>query len=147
MNLFEKKVEIRWSDIDALFHVRHSVYFDYAAYCRISFLNENGVTPDLMMQHNIGPVIFREECVFKREIKFGDDIVVNLTLEKSTADMSKWTMINELWKNGDVLAAIVTVDGAWLDTKLRKLTPALEIIQTAFGQMPRANTFQVFDRK
>ena len=61
--------------------------------------------------------------------------------------MSRWTMINELWKNGDVLAAIVTVDGAWLDTKLRKLAAAPEIFKTAFGLIPRTNSFHFFERK
>jgi len=30
--------------------------------------------------------------------------------------MSRWTMIHEIWKNNDTLGAIVTIDGAWIDT-------------------------------
>lgn len=147
MEAYEKKLEIRWSDLDPQFHLRHSVYFDYGAYSRLSFLNENGITPGLMMHHNIGPVVFREECVFKKEIIFGDELMINLKLDKSSADFSRWTMVHELWKNGDVLAAIITADGAWLDTKIRKLAQPLEIFKTAFEQIPKTENFQLTVRK
>lgn len=138
---FEKKVEIRWSDLDPNYHLRHSVYYDYGAYSRVSFLNENGITPEVMLQHNIGPIIFREECLFKREIKFGDALMINLKLDKATENVSRWTMVHELWKNGDTLAAIITVDGAWLDTKLRKLAKPPENFKEAFERIPRTDKF------
>lgn len=116
-----KQIEIRWSDLDPNFHLRHSAYYDFGAYCRISFMNEHGLTPQVMMHNHIGPVIFREECVFKKEIKFGDAVKINLTMEKATQDFSRWTMVHEVWKN-DVLSAVITVDGAWMDTVKRKLT-------------------------
>lgn len=116
-----KQIQIRWSDLDPNFHLRHSAYYDFGAYCRISFMNEHGLTPQVMMHNHIGPVIFREECVFKKEIKFGDAVKINLTMEKATQDFSRWTMVHEVWKN-DVLSAVITVDGAWMDTVKRKLT-------------------------
>ena len=42
--------------------------------------------------------------------------------EKSNDDFSRWTMVHEIWKNGDTLSAVITVDGAWMDTVRRKLT-------------------------
>lgn len=147
MLVYEKRMEIRWSDLDPNFHLRHSVYFDAGAFCRISYLNENGITPQVMQDHHFGPVIFREECVYKKEIKIGDELVVNLKLDKASEDFIKWTMINELWKNGDVLAAVITVDCAWLDTKLRKIAKPLEIFRIAFDQIPRTDSFQLLERK
>ena len=38
--------------------------------------------------------------------------MVNVKLDKATPDFSRWTMIHELWKNGNILAAVITVDGA-----------------------------------
>ncbi|MEP7111578.1 MAG: acyl-CoA thioesterase [Ferruginibacter sp.] len=147
MAAYEKKLEIRWSDLDPNYHLRHSVYYDYGAYSRISFLNENGISPELMLQYNIGPILFREECVFKREIKFGDEVMVNLKLDKSTRDISRWTMIHELWKNMDKLAAIITVDGAWLDTAIRKLSQPPEIFRAAFEQIQKTDRFEYIDKK
>ena len=142
MEAYEKNLEIRWSDLDPNYHIRHSLYYDYGAYSRISFLNENGITPEIMLQYNIGPILFREECLFKREIKFGDKIMVNLKLDKTTADTSRWTMMHELWKNTDTIAAIITVDGAWIDTKLRRLAKPPEFFKDAFDLIPRTARFE-----
>ena len=141
METYLKNVEIRWSDLDPNFHLRHAVYYDFGAYSRISFMNENGLTPALMQQHTIGPIIFREECVFKKEINFADAISINLKLDKANADFSRWTMIHQLWKNGDTLAAIITVDAAWMDTVKRKLTIPPDIIKTAFEKIPTTENY------
>ena len=65
---YVKHVEIRWSDLDPNFHLRHSVYYDFGAYCRVCFLDDNGITAEIMTKHFIGPILFREECLFKREL-------------------------------------------------------------------------------
>jgi len=141
MELYAKKAEIRWADIDPNFHVLHSKYYDYAAYCRMSFMTEHGITPALMMEKNIGPIVFREECLFKREIKFGDEISITLRMDKLSPDYRKWTLVNELFINGDTLAAVVTVEGAWMDTKLRKVTVPPEEFKIGFDAIPKAENF------
>lgn len=138
---YSKAIEIRWSDLDPNFHVRHSVYYDMGAYVRICFLQEAGITPLVMLQQHIGPIIFREECLFKKEIKFGDVITVNLQLEKLSHDLSKWTMKHEIWKNGDTLAALLTIDGAWMNTQLRKITAPPEIFKKGFDLIPKTSQF------
>ncbi len=147
MEAYKKNPEVRWSDLDPNFHLRHSVYYDYGAFSRVSYLNENGITPEFMLEHNIGPIIFREECLFKREIKLGDQLMINLKLDKSTANMSRWTMVHELWKNDDTLAAIITVDGAWLDTHLRKLAKPPELFREAFKRLPKTDRFELIEKK
>ena len=82
MNDFIQSPEIRWSDLDPNFHLRHSVYYDFGASIRIAFLTLNGITPARMLEYNIGPVLFREECVFKKEIRFGDKVTINIKLDK-----------------------------------------------------------------
>jgi acyl-CoA thioester hydrolase len=138
-----KKVEIRWSDLDPNFHVRHSCYYDWGAYCRIAFMNEHGLTPAVMRQYHFGPIIFREECVFKKEVKFGDAVEVRLLLDKVTADHRKWTMLHEIWIQGDTLAALLTIDGAWIDTQQRKVTAPPEAFRLGFDAIPKTEGFQV----
>jgi acyl-CoA thioester hydrolase len=147
MSPFSKKIEIRWSDIDPNFHLRHSVYYDMGAFVRISFMTENGLTPFIMQQNNIGPILFREECIFKREIHFNDSVEVDVRLLKSTPDMSRWTMIHDVWKNGDTLSAIITIDGAWIDTEKRKLAIPPESFKQIFEQVPRAENFEWIIKK
>ena len=141
MEKYSKKMEIRWADLDPNFHVLHSKYYDFGAYCRMAFLTEHGITPAVMIENNIGPMIFREECIFKKEIKFGDELEVFLKLSKCNDDSSRWSMVHELWTNGDTLAALITIDGAWLNTKIRKLAKAPEVYKVGFNLIPRTEDF------
>jgi acyl-CoA thioester hydrolase len=141
MQEYSKKIEIRWADLDPNFHVLHSKYYDFGAYCRMSFLTEHGMTAAWMVEKNIGPIIFREECLFKREIKFGDELLVFLKLSRCNEDASRWSMLHELWINGDTLAAVITIDGAWIDTKIRKLAPPPGVCKTGFDLIPKTAGF------
>lgn len=139
--IYTKKVEVRWSDLDPNFHLRHSVYYDWGAFVRMSFMTERGITPSLLQQLHTGPILFREECIFKREISFNDEVELNLTLTKSTHDMSRWSMKHEIWKNKDTLSAILHIDGAWLNTQLRKLAIPPDSFREVFEAVPRSDDF------
>jgi acyl-CoA thioester hydrolase len=141
MNAYIKPIEIRWSDLDPNFHLRHSVYYDFGAYIRISFLEEHGLTTSFMVKHQFGPIIFREECVFKREVRMGDVITIDVQLLKARPDHSRWTIQHRIIKNGDELAAIITVDGAWMDVVQRKLTLPPDTVKHVFDKMPKAEAF------
>ena len=143
MKEFVKDIQLRWSDLDPNFHLRHSVYYDFGAFIRIAFFTDNGITPQVMTQHNIGPILFREECVFKKEIRFDDKVTINIKLDKSKADYSRWTVVHEIYKDDNVLAALITVDGAWLDTQKRKLAHPPDIFNTAFERIPKTENFQL----
>lgn len=141
MHQFSTKAEVRWADLDPNFHVLHSKYFDFGAYCRMLFLTENGITVELMKEHHMGPIIFREECLFKREIKFGDEVIITLKLRKLSDDYRKWTMTHELWVNKNTLAAEINVDGAWMDTKHRKVVSPPEVFKRGFDALPKTDNF------
>lgn len=143
MNEYIKKIEIRWADMDPNFHVLHSKYYDFGAHCRTCFITEHGITIPLLQQLHIGPILLREECQFKKEIKFGDAVTINLTLVKIAKNQIRWTMHHEIRKNDNVLAALITVDGAWLDTRLRKLAVPPDIFRETFDKMPKAPDFQI----
>lgn len=134
-------MEVRWGDLDPNFHVLHSKYYDFGAYCRMAFLTEHGVTAKLMQEYHIGPIIFREECLFKREIRFGDELEVFLKLSKCNEDASRWSMLHELWINGDTLAAYISIDGAWMDTAIRKLAKPPEVFKHGLELIPKTDDF------
>lgn len=137
MNAITVKSEIRWADIDANFHVLHSKYYDFCADARMKALTTAGISMQLIQQFGVGPVLLREEAVFKRELKFGDAIEIRIYLQKASDDFSRWSFVNEIWKNNDTLAAIVTVDGAWIDVNKRKLVTPPEQFQNVFKEFPR----------
>ena len=141
MKHYERQIEIRWADLDPNFHVRHSVYYDFGAFIRINYLQENGLTHAVLTQHHFGPIIFREECVFRRELKSGDPVTINLLLSNARQDYSRWTIVHQI-KKSDQLAAVITLDGAWIDTQLRKLTNLPLEYRHVFENMPRSENFE-----
>lgn len=114
-------MEVLWSNLDPNFHVRHSVYYDWGASAGLSFLIEKGLGPKILLNHNIGPVFLREECVFKREIHYEDEIEIQSCFLKFKPDISRWTIQHEIWKNKDALCAVITTDCAWINTQSRRL--------------------------
>lgn len=143
-NIFHKKISIRWADIDANFHLRHSVYYDLAAQQRIEILEQLGLTMILMQQQAFGPILFREECLFKREIRLGDNISITAKLAKMKVDASRWSIEHELLSAENKCCAIITVEGAWIDTQKRKLLTSIpNTITEIFNAFPRNNHFIV----
>ena len=52
-------------------------------------------------------------------------------------------MVHELWTNGDTLAALINVDGAWIDKEKRKIAQPPEICKTCFFQIPKTDDFNI----
>jgi acyl-CoA thioester hydrolase len=142
MNDFIREIQIRWSDLDPNFHLRHSVYYDWGAFCRVEFLNLHGLDATVMQELQFGPILFREECVFRREIRSGDLIKMNLELTRSKKDFSRWTIRHQIFKNENILCALITVDGAWINLKERKLTTPPDKVIEVFSAMPKSEDFE-----
>lgn len=121
MEDFILPVQVRWSDMDPNFHLRHSVYYDWGAMCRVAYLEEAGLTLKRMQQLQIGPIIFREECIFRREVLMGDPVTIDMKLLKAKRDFSRFTIVHTIKKNPETIAAILTVDIAWINGATRKL--------------------------
>jgi acyl-CoA thioester hydrolase len=145
MENFTTEVQVRWADIDPNFHLRHSVYYDWGALSRVEFLNKYGLTLEVMKEMQIGPILLREECVFKKEIKLNENVTINLELLKSKRDYSRWTIQHTILKNENIVSAILTVDGAWIDTVKRKLSVPPQQAAHVFQQMPVRDNFQWLD--
>lgn len=142
MSEFSRIIQLRWSDLDPNFHIRHSVYYDWGAFVRVEFLNKYGLTSHVMQELKFGPIIFREECVFRREIRSGDEIKMNLLLSSSKKDFSRWSIQHQIEKSDGTLCAVLTVDGAWMDVVRRKLASPPEKVHEVFSQMPKGEEFE-----
>jgi acyl-CoA thioester hydrolase len=137
---FAMPIGLRWADLDPNGHVRHSVYYDWGAMCRVTFLEQQGVGLAWMARHAIGPVLFREEAKFTRELRLGDQLTIDLQLAAASPDGRKWRMRHRIFRAGE-LAATVEVDGAWLDLKARKIVvPPPDMVQ-AFEPLGRSDDF------
>jgi acyl-CoA thioester hydrolase len=142
-NLVSQPIQIRWADIDANRHLRHSVYYDYGAAMRINVLSSQGLTSKVLEETMMGPVLFREEAIFKREITLEDKITLTLELVKATPDFSRWSLRHHFLKEDGTLAAILNLDGAWIDLAKRKLATPTDLIRQIFDNFPKAADFEL----
>jgi acyl-CoA thioester hydrolase len=141
MEKFILPIQVRWSDIDQNRHLRHSAYYDYGATARVRFFSEHGLPNLKLEEFNIGPILFREEAIFRKEIRFEDQITIDIEVTKALPDFSRWSLRHHLFKEGNVLAATITMDGAWIDISKRKLAIPNPYIQKIFEEFPRAQEF------
>ena len=141
MQKFSLPIQVRWSDIDQNRHLRHSVYYDYGATVRISCFSDHGLTNLKFEELHIGPILFREEAIFKREIKFEDKITVDMEVTKATRDFARWSIRHQFFKEDNTLSAILTMDGAWIDVRKRRLTVPDEYVQKIFDDFPKSADF------
>lgn len=147
MKRYSLPVQIRWADIDQNRHLRHSVYYDYGAMVRITFLSSMGLTTEKLEELKIGPIIFREEAIFKREINLESKIEMDVELSKATPDFSRWSIRHTMTKQDGAIAAIINLDGAWIDIEKRKLALAPDFIQKIFHNFPQSSDFQMVTRE
>lgn len=122
MEAFFYEGQVMWSQVDANMHLRHSAYADFAAQARLMLLEEIGFTTKLFKQYKIGPVLFREELIYLREVPANDKIRVSCELTRMRSDGSRWSFIQEIFRSDGVKAAVIHVDGAWMNVETRKLT-------------------------
>ena len=142
MKDFRLPISIRWADIDANRHLRHSAYYDFAAAMRMTLLIERGLTSSRLEELQVGPILFREEAIFKREILLEDTLTIDVQVAKSTQDFSRITFRHHIIKGDGTVAAIITVDVAWIDLIRRKLTNPPDLVRAIFDEFPKAEDFQ-----
>lgn len=133
---------VLWSQIDANMHLRHSAYADFAAQARLNMLEHVGIKAVDLIQHQVGPILFREELIYHREIGANDKVKVSCVMTKCRKDGSRWSITHEIFRGDGTKSATVHVDGAWIDFQKRKLTGLPEHILEKFKAVPRSADFK-----
>ncbi len=139
-NIFYKAT-VMWAQIDANQHMRHSAYADFGAQARMALLNKLGLPADIFLKNNRGPILFREELVYIKEINMNETISVSCELVKSKKDGSKWTIKHHIFNSKQEISAIITVDGAWIDLNKRKIAALPENMLHLFMGIPKSDGF------
>lgn len=111
---------VRWADLDPNGHMRHTAYNDYCAQARLMYFEDLGMPFDQLNEMGFGPILFREDIRFFKEMRMNELFKVGFSITKLRKDGSKWSFRHNIYKkNGDV-SATIEVDGAWLDLERRK---------------------------
>ena len=134
--------QVMWAQVDANNHLRHSAYADMAAQARLNLLNRIGLTFSEFSRHHLGPVLFREELIYLREIRLDDYVRVTVVLTRTTEDYSRFSFRHEIYRSDGTKCAVVTVDGAWLDIAKRKLTTLPDNWQGIVARLPKSEDYE-----
>ncbi|MEO8068242.1 MAG: acyl-CoA thioesterase [Flavobacteriales bacterium] len=143
MDPLRYSVQLRWADMDPNFHLRHDAFYGIAAQARVEALVVSGFTSQRMQELHIGPILFREECIFKREIRLDEKVEVLIRMSKARADGSRWTFHHEFRRADGTVCATLITDGAWIDTEQRKLAIPPQDFAEDFLALPRTDDFEL----
>jgi acyl-CoA thioester hydrolase len=146
MESFKQNIIVRWADLDPNGHVRHSIYYDYGAQARIAYLQQQGFGLDWMKTNGIGPILFREEAHFYRELNSGDELTIDVLMSGLSADHRKWSIRHGIYR-GEKLCATLDMDGAWLNLRTRKVETPPQELRNKFAELARTEDFQVITSK
>ena len=106
------------------------------------YFSENGLSTKKLEELQIGPILFREEAIFRREIRLEDEITIDVALVRATPNYSRWSFRHNFVKSDGGLAATINIDAAWIDLNKRKLTVPGEFVQSMLEKCPRSEDFQ-----
>ena len=140
--MYEKTMEIRWADLDPNRHLRHSAYPDYATHVRFSYLAEHGYPPSRFTALNYGPVILKETTRFLREIGPGQRITMDFRMSGMAPDCSRFRMSHRVHRSDGELAAVVEVEGSWMDLATRRLRAPDPALLEILDDLPHTEDFE-----
>ncbi len=72
---FSTSFAVRWSDLDANGHMANTAYMEYAIQSRFLCFQTRGFSPKILQDLMLGPVVFRDETRYLKELRFLDEFV------------------------------------------------------------------------
>lgn len=140
---FEEHFTVRWSDLDANRHVRNTIFSEFATHTRFRLLETHGFSQARFESLRFGPVMFREEIRYRRELHFGDEVTVSVLFAGLSEDGSHWRVHQEVSRADQKQAAILTIEGAWIHLDSRKLVAPPPELLSLLQTVLRTQDFEV----
>lgn len=140
---FEEHFAIRWSDLDANRHVRNTIFSELATHTRFRLLEAHGFPQAQFESLRFGPVMFREEIRYRRELVFGEEVTVSVLFAGLSEDGSQWRVHQEVTRADGKQAAVLTIDGAWIHLDSRKVIAPPRELLNLLQALPRSSGFEV----
>ena len=139
---FEQRFTVRWSDMDANRHMKNTAFSEYAADTRFQMLMSRGFDQARFEELRFGPVIFREEVRYRREVLAGQTITVNVLAAGLAPDASQWRIRQEITGPEGREAAVIVTGGAWIHLDTRKLVAPPGDLMRIMQELPRADAYE-----
>ena len=139
---FACRFEVRWSDVDGNRHVRNTAFSEYATHTRFRLLAAHGFDQARLEALRFGPVMMREEIRYRREVRFGDAVVVTVRCAGLSADGSHWRVHQDVLRPDGKEAVALTIQGGWMDLDARKLVVPPPELAAVLESLPRTRDYE-----
>lgn len=143
MHIFRKKLEVRWSDIDANSHVTHTSYAQFATHTRVEWMRSIGYTMSDLIAKGFTGVLLKEETEYYREVFLGENVSIELFMLGESPDHSRWKFLHNIYNSSKKLAAKHIVHGAWISVETRKICPPPRDFINLVKDLPKSKDFVV----
>jgi acyl-CoA thioester hydrolase len=130
---------VGWGDLDGNNHLANTAILDRAADARLMLFAERGFPGTRFSAEGVGPVIVRDELVYRKELRLLEEFDVDVAVVGLSADGVRWSLRNTLRNASGEVTCIVTSEGVWFDLVARKPRappPALDAIQRSLPKGP-----------
>jgi len=138
---FVQQFRVGWGDIDGNGHMANTAFLDRAADTRVMFFSEHGFPAPRFLAERIGPVILREELVYRKELRLLDEFTVDLETLGFSSDGTRFHVSNTFRNASGEVAAVVRSQGVWFDLDQRRPRPPLPELDAVQRQMDRGDGF------
>ncbi len=116
---FSVRIEVRSYELDALGHVNHAVYHQYAEIARMKAFSAAGCGWDVLTERRTGPVLLSTTVNFLGELRSGDEVDVTCVAKFGTG---KTFMLEQMITKADgTPSAEVSSVVGMMDLDARKL--------------------------
>lgn len=131
---FRIPIAVRGYELDALGHVNHAVYHQYAEVARTAGFTAAGCPWDDLMDRRTAPVLLSTTVHFRRELRAGDTVEVSCSAKFGTG--KTFDLDSVITKaDGTVAAEVYCVLGL-MDLDVRRLRPDPRAVLVAAGLRP-----------
>jgi len=131
---FEQLFRVSWRDLDGNAHMGNSTYLDYASDTRMLFFVQHGFTISRFASEKFGPVITRDELVYRKELRLMDEFRVDFEAVGVSQDGVRFKVRNTFRNTQGEVLATVTSEGVWFDLERRRpRTPPLDLANLMLG--------------
>ena len=142
MSPLERRFTVRWSDVDANGHMRHTSFLEFGAEVRIALFLECGFSWKRFEEAGVGPVLLREEIDYLREAALGEEVRVTLENAGLSPDGGRWKIRHLLYDDAGREMARIMALGGFIDLAVRKLVVPPPELAAGLARLPRTADFE-----
>jgi acyl-CoA thioester hydrolase len=139
---FRQSFRVGWGDLDGNHHMANRAFLDRAADTRVLFFAHHGFSVSRFAAERIGPVILRDELVYRKELRLLDEFTVDLEAFGLSSDGTRFDLGNTFRIGEDVVAAVVRSEGLWFDLDKRRPRAPPPELDAVERKMPRGEGFR-----